>query len=126
MGLAVYLEEDKIMTVQSECYACGCVKNEEMRKEYFYEKITHNLTKMADFCGLYEALWRPEEHGFVKASQLIPVLKEGLEKLRFHREVCLRLNPENGWGTYEHLLSFTERYLAACEKYPESIIRTEP
>jgi hypothetical protein len=126
MGLAVYLEDAEEMTVQSECHACGQVKTEQMRKEYFYGKITHNLTAMAAHCGLYEALWRPEEHGFVKALQLIPVLKEGLEKLRTSKETCLLLSPENGWGTYGHLVSFTGLYLEACEKYPESIIRAEP
>jgi hypothetical protein len=125
MGLAIYLRDDKIITVQSECHACGHVKTDQIHKEYFYEKITHNLAKMAAHCDLYEALWHPEDYGFVKASQLIPVLKQGLQKLILDREVCLLLSPENGWGTYEHLFSFIQKYLEACEKYPESIIEAE-
>jgi hypothetical protein len=32
------------------------------------------------------------------------------------------MNPENGWGTYEHLVKFVEEYILACDKYPESTI----
>lgn len=126
MGLAIYLEDADIMTVQSECHACGAIKTEQMRKEYFCAKITHNLTEMAASCGLYVPIWHPERSGLVKASQLISILREGLQNLIMDKEACQLLAPENGWGTYEHLLSFTQKYLEACEKYPESIIRVEP
>jgi len=29
----------------------------------------------------------------------------------------------NGWGLYEDFVPWIERYLAACEEYPEAIIR---
>ena len=48
----------------------------------FDRNITHNLGKMADKAGIYYALWRPEEKGRTKASELVPVLEKGLKRLR--------------------------------------------
>lgn len=50
--------------------------------EVFTQNITHNLNKMAQEAGIYEALWRPEEVGIKKASQLIKPLKEGLALMK--------------------------------------------
>lgn len=82
--------------------------------------ITHNLNTMADKAGLYECLWRPDEHGITKASQLIEPLRNGLIQLITNRKELLQYNPSNGWGNYELLVEFTMRYLAACEDYPEA------
>jgi hypothetical protein len=39
--------------------------------EVYSANITHNLGKMADEAGVYEALWRPEEIGVKTAFDLI-------------------------------------------------------
>jgi len=49
--------------------------------EVFDYNITHNLTDMAEAAGIYRALWRPEEIDINTASQLIPILADGLNKL---------------------------------------------
>ena len=98
---------------------------------------------MADKAGLYEALWRPHrlidgynipekdhnaEHEFedkqeIRAKDIIPYIKEGLSKLRDNPNKFKKFNPENGWGSYEGLLNFTQNYLDACEENPESIVK---
>lgn len=85
--------------------------------------ITHNLNSMADEAGIYKHLWRPEELGFEKACQLIEGLEKGLKKLRSDPEKFKKLNPSNGWGSYDGLVGFVEKYLSACKQYPESEIR---
>jgi hypothetical protein len=111
-------------------------KTHEIEYDTLYSaNITHNLGEMADKAGLYEALWRPHrlidgynipekdhnaEHEFedkqeIRAKDIIPYIKEGLSKLRD--------NPNNGWGSYEGLLNFTQNYLDACEENPESIVK---
>ena len=80
--------------------------------------ITHNLGKMADAAGLYEALWRPDENGLTTAAQLIEPLRNGLNTLRKFPEQFSPLNPSNGWGNYDGLVEFVTKYLEACEKYP--------
>jgi hypothetical protein len=82
--------------------------------------ITHNLSKMANEAGIYEALWRPEEIGITHATQLIEPLKAGLALLKSDPSRFKALNPSNGWGTYEGLRQFVADYLVACEEYPSA------
>jgi hypothetical protein len=90
--------------------------------EVFSANITHNLNKMANEAGIYKHLWRPDELGVTKASELIQPLRNGLILLKSNPDFFKRFNPENGWGSYEGLIDFTERYLKACEEYPDSIV----
>jgi len=86
----------------------------------FEYNITHNLNKMAEEAGIYYALWRPDEIGITTAEQLIPLLEGGLASLRKDPEHFKKLNPENGWGTYDGLVQFAERYLDACKANPDA------
>lgn len=82
----------------------------------FDGNITHNLVPMAREAGLYEALWRPEELNVSVAGGLVDRLELGLEKLKADPERFQKLNPENGWGNYENLVGFVEKYLEACKE----------
>lgn len=95
----------------------------EETDEVYSANITHNLGQMAHRAGLYAALWRPDENGTTKAGQLIAPLRAGLQQLRADPKLFQAFNPENGWGDYEGLVQFVERYLAACEQYPEADVR---
>jgi hypothetical protein len=86
----------------------------------FSANITHNLTGMAASADLYHALWRPQELGITKAGGLIPCLEMGLERLLSDPERYKRYNPPNGWGSYEGLVGFVIKYLAACREHPEA------
>ena len=103
MGLDVYLKEVKPCTI----WAIG---------------ITHNLTAMAEAAGLYECMWRPEEICITLASQMIHPLRCGIAVMEQHKEKLEKLNPENGFGNYEFLLSVAQRYLAACEEHPNATV----
>lgn len=93
-------------------------------RECVYEaNVTHNLNRMADAAGIYEALWRPDEMGITKACDLVPLLKAGLEKLAADPEHFKTFNPTNGWGSYEGLVEFVAAYLQACERYPTADVR---
>lgn len=88
--------------------------------EVYQANVTHNLNKMAEAAGIYEACWRPEEIGVTKAGQLIPLLTVGLRKMKAQPDYFAQFNPANGWGTYEGFVRWVEGYLAACEQYPEA------
>lgn len=88
--------------------------------EVYSANITHNLRKMASEAGLYEHLWRPDEIGIAKASQLINPLSVGLSTLKRYPERFKKYNPENGWGNYQGLISFVENYLEACRQFPDA------
>ena len=90
--------------------------------EVFQANITHNLTAMADEAAIYKHLWRPEEIGITKARELIEPLTKGLEVLKADPERFKEFNPPNGWGDYEGLVRFVEKYLAACLENPNATI----
>ena len=90
---------------------------------FFEYNITHNLGPMAKEAGLYKHLWRPEELNITKAHQLIEPLKQGLSKLIRDPEKYKLLNPENGWGNYDNLVSFVDQYLKACVQNPDGDVR---
>ena len=87
--------------------------------QVFDRNITHNLAEMAVEAGVYEALWRSEGK---KASEIAPLLKEGLEKLTTNPAKFKKLNPSNGWGSYDSLVEFVKEALIACSEYPDGEI----
>jgi hypothetical protein len=102
------------------------VKQEVMREaeknEVFHGNITHNLGEMAEAADIYYALWRPEEKGWTKAKDIIPILKKGLTRLITNPVHFKKYNPANGWGEYIVLVRVVIDYLAACKQYPDAKI----
>lgn len=90
--------------------------------EVFSANVTHNLNTMAEAAGIYDHLWRPDEIGITKASELIEPLRAGLALLKSDPPRFEQLNPKNGWGSYERFVPWIERYLAACENYPDAAV----
>jgi hypothetical protein len=92
-------------------------------EEVYTANITHNLNKMAEAAGIYLELWRPDEIGVTKASELIEPLEAGLRRLNADPYTYRGFNPKNGWGTYEGLVQFVSSYLEACVLYPDAEVR---
>jgi hypothetical protein len=116
MSLDVYLKRKKWIS-----YDAGKTLIEE--EETVYDaNITNNLGKMAREAGIYEAIWRPEEIGKIKASEIVELLENGLTDLKARPEHFKTFNSPNGWGTYEDFVPFLEKYLEACKEYPDAII----
>lgn len=90
--------------------------------EVFEANITHNLGKMAQAADLYTALWRPDEIGCKYAKDIIGMLERGLKILKKDPEGFKKLNPENGWGSYEGLVETVTNYLEACKKWKHAEI----
>ncbi len=95
---------------------------EEKEEEVFDANITHNLGKMADEAGIYEACWRPEEIGAMKAKDILPLLEKGYADLKARPSYFKQFDSPNGWGLYVHFLPWIENYLEACKEYPEATI----
>ena len=91
--------------------------------QLFTTNITHNLGAMAEWAGVYKAVWRPEENAIKTADQLIPILEAGLKKLIDNFDEASKYNSGNGWGMYPHFVSFLEDYLAACKQHPKAQVR---
>ena len=136
MSLDVYLSRKMYLS-----YDKG-VTYEEKNDELFWANITHNLGKMADKAGIYEALWRPyylhpdcpkefsnhdEEYAFevahpMLAKDIIQIVEKGYEDMKARPEYFKQFDSPNGWGLYIHFLPWVEKYLEACKTYPEAEI----
>lgn len=89
----------------------------------YTRNITHNLNKMAMEAGIYECLWRPDEHGITHAMQIVEQLQDGVTRLATEKARFEAFNAENGWGKWEHFLPFCADYLQACKDYPDATVR---
>ena len=134
MSLDVSLYQQK----EKRCPHCNeLIKTKE--KRVYSSNITHNLGKMADNAGLYEALWRPymmcdgyiksddydKEYEFeskqvILAKMLIEKVEKGLKQLKSNPEYYKTFDSPNGWGIYEHFVPFVENYLNALKEYPNA------
>lgn len=109
--------------------------------------ITHNLNKM--ICELdvlcrtnyYECVWRPEEifdtkdillydtfteeyyvNTCVSVKDILPKLGTLYRDLVLNKKLIEQHLPSNGWGTFEGMLDFINRYIKICIKYPDSYV----
>ena len=111
MGLDVYLTTE-------DCPLC---KREG--EELFWQNTTHNLTEMAGEAGIYGIVWRPEENGIKTAGQLIEPLATAIAEMEANPYRFQMFDASNGWGTYEHFLPWLKKYLDACRKWPDAVVR---
>lgn len=94
----------------------------------FEENITHTLDKMAmevhlsNGKTLYDVMWRPDEHGYTKASEIAPLLSEAVTILLSDRDRLMEFNSTNDWGHYGDLVQFVRAYLDGCIENPDGII----
>lgn len=121
MSLDVYLiGEEK--TVECVCNDCGHKHSKTEREILYNANITSNLGVMARKAGIYEALWKPEEIGAIKARDIIGMLELGLYLMKKEPELFRKFNSPNGWGIYDDFVPWVESYLKACEENPDAII----
>jgi hypothetical protein len=86
--------------------------------DLYWGNITHNLGEMAGEAGIYESLWRPEEINATVATDIIPLLENGLADLKARPEYFKKFDSPNGWGMYINFVPFVEEVLDACKQYP--------
>jgi hypothetical protein len=118
---------------------------EPQREEMYSANITHNLGKMAEAAGLYEALWRPyqlkpgydipendyhaqyafEEANPVKANEIIEIIEKGLADMKARPKHYEAFNSSNGWGMYHNFVPWIELYLKALKAFPESFVECD-
>ena len=90
--------------------------------ELYSRNITHNLGQMAREAGIYECLWRPDEHGMTHARQIIEPLAAGVALLATHKRRFEAFNSPNGWGIWAHFVPVCMDYLQACRDFPDALV----
>jgi hypothetical protein len=48
------------------------------------------------------------------------MVSSNIDNCKIATEEYKKHTPENGWGSYEGLVTFVEKYLDACYKYPDA------
>lgn len=86
----------------------------------FDSNITYNLGSMAEAAGIYKACWRPDKLGITKAWQLVPILKEGIRKLKVDPAKYKAYDDPKGWGIYDNFVPWLEKYMNACKDNPSA------
>ena len=99
-------------------------QDDEGRYLVYHANITHNMADMAKSCGLWEPLWRPHENGYERAGDLVEPIAEGIGRLMEDPDEMQKLNPSNGWGSFDALLEFARSTMAACQVYQDAHIKT--
>lgn len=84
--------------------------------EVYEDNITYNLAPMYYKCidiegGLYAL-------NGMKCRDAVPVLNRAIDDLTKNKEEYEKLNPENGWGSYDYLLRFLKNLRIACQENP--------
>ena len=84
--------------------------------DVYEDNITYNLAPMyykcIDINGGLKAL------NGMKCKNAIPVLNRAIDDLIENKEEYEKLNPENGWGSYEGLLKSLKSLRIACLENP--------
>lgn len=86
----------------------------------FEANITYNLSDM-----YYKCLDRKlglKIFDEMNCKEALPILQKAIEDLIDNREEYEKLNPKNGWGTYEHLLGTLINMRKCCIDNPDGII----
>lgn len=89
--------------------------------EIFECNITYNLSDMYYKCidGGLKAL------DGVSCNNAIPILNKAINDLIDNKEEYEKLNPPNGWGSYDGLLSKLIDLRDCCEKNKDGVIEVE-
>lgn len=84
--------------------------------DVYEDNITYNLAPMyykcIDIDGGLKAL------NGMKCKDAVPVLNRAIDDLIENKEEYEKLNPENGWGSYEGLLKSLKSLRIACLENP--------
>lgn len=84
--------------------------------------VTHNLARMASYGKkpIYQALWRPEQLNFTKASQLAGAIRDYLSEFEKYPSQYREFDPPNGWGSYDSFHQALKKLLEFCEQNPDA------
>jgi len=82
--------------------------------------ITYNLADM-----YYKCI--DKEKGFKKldgmnCKEALPIINNAIQDMLNNADEYRKLNPKNGWGSYEGLLSSLQEMRNCCENNPDGII----
>lgn len=119
---------DDVPAGYETCARCGatkrcseCGQEKKNACEVAAMNITHNVSHMWRHVGAYGALY--ESDGVI-ARQTLSALRAGLLTMQNEGGFaeCVKLNPENRWGSAREARDWLARWLRVCEENLEAEI----
>ncbi len=88
--------------------------------EVFHSNMTHNVVPMWKKAGIYDSVYNSEGR---RAGDVAKELYGGFVHMKEEPEIFEKLNPSNGWGSYDTAVEFLEELISACNEHPDGVIR---
>lgn len=89
----------------------------------FETNITYNLSDMYYKC-IDKKLGLKRLNG-LSSKEALPILKRAIEDMIKNKEEYEKLNPSNGWGSYDGLLRDLRNLEKSCEQIPDGVIEID-
>lgn len=88
--------------------------------EIYEDNVTYNLSKM-----YYKCI--DKEKGFEKldgmnCKKALPIINNAIQDMLNNADEYRKLNPKNGWGSYDGLLKTLQDMRNCCESNPDGKI----
>jgi hypothetical protein len=83
------------------------------------KNITHNLTRMWQEAGIYDALYNSKGK---TAKEVLPTLEDGLKLMISDPERFKKFDSDNGWGLYKNALPWLAELVVEFKQYPDGVI----
>lgn len=89
----------------------------------FETNITYNLSDMYYKC-VDKELGLRKLNG-LSSKKALPIIKRAIEDMIKNKEEYEKLNPPNGWGSYDGLLRDLRNLKESCEQIPDGVIEVD-
>jgi hypothetical protein len=104
--------------VEEECHHCDGTGRVTSSDELTWWNYTSNCSGMWRKAGADLAAFEGKT-----AGECAPVLAAAIDAMKADPEPYRAINPSNGWGDYDSLLSSLRTLLRDFEDHPEAIVR---
>ena len=107
MGLDLYLRG-------KPCKECGHQQDPDLELAYTYNvaqmwyRICPDDDKMIDIDGM-------------TGAQALSKIRDAFHQMKKQREELIKLEPPNGWGSYNGFYDFLIKIMNACIEYPDLV-----
>jgi hypothetical protein len=111
----------KVLNVKGESMSLDIYITAKREVDIYERNVTYNLAKM-----YYKCI--DKEKGFRKldgmnCKEALPIVENAIRDMLVNADEYRKLNPENGWGSYEGLLATLQEMRNCCEANFDGIIR---
>lgn len=89
----------------------------------FQTNITYNLSDMYYKC-IDKELGLKKLNG-LSSKKALPIVKRAIEDMIKNKEEYEKLNPSNGWDSYDGLLRDLRNLKESCEQIPDGVIEVD-